>query len=386
MKVGFVIPSMQKPSGWRTHALALITALQPIVQPILFVPSQEKSLAQEAFPQLPILPLPATQEYFLNNPANWGKLWTAYRAIRRLKISLDLIHSLEAYPTGLVGHWLACQMNSPHVLTAHGTYGIMAYAAFLDRLAYQAVLKKAAMICPVSHGTAERIQHYFARSLQQIPIKPILNGTDFVQRVPRQQVLKRQLPETPILLSVGDVKPRKGQHISLQVFARLQAVIPQIQYHIVGKFPDNAYTQQLRSYIQQHSIKNVTFYNAVSDAELAEQYRQTSLFILTPQEGSGKERWHFEGFGLVYLEAGAYGIPVIASRSGGVSDAIRDGETGFILEPNDIESMVQASLRLLTDPDLNIRMGRANRDYAESLTWQRCAGEYLQVYQELLKR
>ncbi|MGB9639890.1 MAG: glycosyltransferase, partial [Anaerolineales bacterium] len=106
----------------------------------------------------------------------------------------------------------------------------------------------------------------------------------------------------------------------------------------------------------------------------------------TPQEGQGAERWHFEGFGLVYLEAGAYGVPVIASESGGVCDAVKNGETGFIIAPDDVEGMVQASLRLLRDAQLNQQMGLANRTYAETLTWQRCAEEYLQVYRRIRKQ
>jgi len=386
MKVGFVVPSLQNPSGWRTHAIALIHALQPQVQPTLFIPAAELSLAQEAFPNSQLIPLPTTQQLFLNNPANWQKLWTTYRFIKRLKMSLDLIHSLEAYPSGLIGHWLATHFQCPHILTAHGTYGIIAYASALDRLAYQEVLRHAAMLCPVSHATAERIEHYFAEALQATIVRPILNGNDFVQRVPREQAWNRPLPPIPNLLSVGDVKARKGHHISLQVFARIQAEIPDLHYHIIGKCPDNPYTRQLKRYIQEHNLQHVFFHDVVSAAELAEYYRQASLFILTPQEGSQAERWHFEGFGLVYLEAGAYGVPVIASRSGGVSDAVKDGETGFILPPEDIEGLAKASLRLLRDPQMNRSMGRANRVYAETLTWQHCAMEYKKAYQEILTR
>ena len=386
MKVGFVVASLQNPSGWRTHALALIGALESQIQPTIFISASELPFAQEAFPNHPIIPLPTIQNSLPSNPANWKILWATYRLIQRLNLSLDLIHSLEAYPSGLIGYWLAKRFRCPHILTAHGTYGIIAYANRLDRLIYQQVLRQAAMVCPVSHATGERIAHYFQPAIQQTPIRPILNGNDFAQRVPRAVAWNRQLPQTPTLLSVGDVKARKGHHVSLQVFARLQAEMPQIRYHIVGKCPDNAYTRQLKRYTQEQHLRNVIFYDVVSAAELAEQYRQASLFILTPQEGQGAERWHFEGFGLVYLEAGAYGVPVIASQSGGVSDAVKNGETGFILASEDINGMVQASLKLLRDAQLNQQMGRANRLYAETLTWQKCAAEYMSAYQDIVAR
>lgn len=386
MRVGFVVASLQNPSGWRTHALALIHAFGAQIQPTIFISAPELPLAQEAFAKYPIIPLPTTQQSLPSNPASWIKLAETYRLIQRLAIPLDIIHSLEAYPSGLIGHWLAKHCRCPHILTAHGTYGIIAYATRLDRYLYQKVLHQTAMVCPVSHATAERIAYYFPTALQHTPIRPILNGNDFTQRVPREEAWNRVLPQTPTLLSVGDVKARKGQHISLQVFARLQAELPDIRYHIVGKCPDNSYTRQLKHFIEEKGLRNVTFYGTVSDAELAEHYRQASLFILTPQEGQGAERWHFEGFGLVYLEAGAYGVPVIASQSGGIGDAVKTGETGFILAPDDIEGMVQASLRLLRDPQLNQQMGRANRAYAETLTWGQCADGYMRAYQDILAR
>jgi phosphatidylinositol alpha-1,6-mannosyltransferase len=95
---------------------------------------------------------------------------------------------------------------------------------------------------------------------------------------------------------------------------------------------------------------------------------------------------HFEGFGLVFLEAGAYGLPVIGTRSGGVADAVKEGETGLLVEPQDINGLAEAMLRLLQDAELAQRLGRANRLWSETLTWERNAAEYAQAYQVLLAR
>ncbi len=122
------------------------------------------------------------------------------------------------------------------------------------------------------------------------------------------------------------------------------------------------------------------FTGAVSEADLQRYYQESSLFILTPQQ----DGLHFEGFGLVYLEAGAYGLPVVATRTGGVPDAVREGETGFLLEPEDVDGIAAAILRLLKDNELSRQMGRKNRTWAEYLTWERCAQEQFQAYQELL--
>jgi glycosyltransferase involved in cell wall biosynthesis len=128
-------------------------------------------------------------------------------------------------------------------------------------------------------------------------------------------------------------------------------------------------------------LKDVFFLGAVSDAELRELYRKASVFVLTPQQ----EGLHFEGFGLVYLEAGAYGLPVVGTSSGGVPDAVQDGVTGLLVDPQDVEGAAQALLRLLHNPELRREMGRANRRLSEALTWERCAAEYDRAYRSVLE-
>jgi phosphatidylinositol alpha-1,6-mannosyltransferase len=386
MNVGFIIPSLKKPSGWRSYSIGLIEALRPSVQPTLFVAAREFELAHEAFPDLPVIALPSVQQNALQSPRGWLPLLSTFRHIEKLRLSLDLIHSLEAYPAGLIAHWIGRKLNIPHLLTAQGTYGVVWAISPLDRLFYQAVLKNAAMVCSGSNGTLQLMRQYFPQSLRGKEMRRIRNGNHFYQRVPPELANERQIPSTPTLLTVGDVKPRKGQHISLQAFAQVQHHFPQARYFIVGKCPPNAYTRQLQAFIQQHRLNNVTLTGVVSDQELASYYRQASVFLLTPQDGQGAERLHFEGFGLVYLEAGAYGLPVIATHSGGVADAVQHGETGFLLPQDDVEGIAQAAIQLLSDAALNRRMGQANRRWAETLTWQQCAEEYLHAYQDVMKR
>ncbi len=382
MRVGFVLPALKKPSGWRTYAVGLIGELSRQVEAVIFVPAQEVAAAHQAFPDLRILPLPATQSASLQSLGGAWRLWRTYQSVSAIQESLDLIHSLEAYPTGLVGHWLSRHCHCPHIITAHGTYGVIWVSSFFDRILYQRVLRSAANLCPVSEATARRIRQAFGKVLSDLPITPILNGNDFYQRVAPQIAQQRRLPSQPTLLSVGEVKPRKGYHVSLQVFARLQKALPNARYDIVGFCPQNAYVANLRETMEREGLTNVTLHGAVSQAKLEEFYQQATLFLLTPQDGDGAKNLSFEGFGLVYLEAGAYGLPVIASDCGGVAEAVRDGETGFVFPQGDIEGMAKAAYRLVTDEALNLQMGRANRRWAETLTWARAADRFLDIYQK----
>lgn len=384
MKVAYVIPSLQKPSGWRTHSAAFINAMQNYLEPVVLVSKADFMNAKILFSEQRIISIPVTQQASLSNRRGLRDLIVCFGSVLRTRFpAVDIVHSLEGYPTGLVGDWLARKMGRPHVLTTHGTYGVVWYERLLDRMAYQRVLQRAGLVCPVSEGTARLMRQYFSKALAHTRVQPILNGNDFYKSVPQSDAVNRPFPLIPTILSVGEVKPRKGYHVSLEVFARVKAQLPAACYLVVGKTTQNSYFAQLQGIIAGHQLQDVTFLGAVSDEDLRRYYQQATVFVLTPQQ-IGSSKLHFEGFGLVYLEAGAYGLPVVATRSGGVPEAVKDGVTGFLAEPEDIESLADALVRLLTDPDLNRRMGRANRLWAETLTWERCAQEQYQAYRSLL--
>ena len=236
------------------------------------------------------------------------------------------------------------------------------------------------MVCPVSFGTAEIMKRYFPGSLAQVPLWPILNGNDFYKQYPRNEAINRQFPAVPKLLSVGDVKPRKGQHLSLRAFQIIKSQFPEAQYYIVGNYNENDYYRRLKQFIVEHQMDDVHFLGQVPEENLSQHYEGASVFILTPQQ----EGLSFEGFGLVYLEAGAYGLPVVATCTGGVPDAVKDGQTGFLAEPGDVDDIAAKTLKLLSDVDLARSIGRQNRLWSEALTWERNAGEYYTAYQDVV--
>lgn len=381
MKVAYILPYLQKPSGWRSHAVAFLREMRVYVEPVLFVSEADASLAKSLFPDDMIYSLPVTQDASLSNWQGLKGLIACQRALANGRFpEVELVHSLEAYPTGLVGMWLSHKVDCPHVITAHGTYGVVWYEKPIDRRVYQRVLKDADLVCPVSNGTARLMCQYFSQQLPAARVQPILNGNDFFLDVPQREAVNRPFPSIPTLLSVGDVKPRKGQHISLAAYAQVKQRLPEARYWIVGSYSPNDYYRGLQRFIEEQRLQDVQFLGEVTEAELRQRYREASLFILTPQQVG----LNFEGFGLVYLEAGAYGLPVIATHSGGVADAVNDGVTGFLCEPEDVDGIADSALSLLTDPERSREMGRANRAWAETLTWERNAGEQIKAYQRVL--
>ena len=178
------------------------------------------------------------------------------------------------------------------------------------------------------------------------------------------------------MISVGGIKPRKGYHVSLKAFGILQKRFPGARYVLAGGGIGNAYHRELEEIIRREGIRNVEFPGALTWEQLDPYYRQADMLAMTSQD----EGDHFEGFVFVFLEAGAYGLPVIGTRSGGIPDAVVDGETGFLLPPQDVEGIARAMITLAENPALSRTMGLAGRARAEALTWERFAGEQMEIY------
>lgn len=382
MKVAYLIPPIRRPGGYRSYTSGFLQAVSRHVTPVLFVAREDEQAAAQLFPQFQRFTLPAVQFLFQHRP-QFGKFAAAYAAIRLGSFpAVDLVHSLEAYPAGLFGSWLAGKLRRPHVLTAHGTYGVLASQSQPHRSLYEGALRRSAAVLPVSPYTGDRIRDCFPNAVRHLKIRPVLNGNDFYKVIPREEAVCRKLAGVPTILSVGVVKPRKGYHISLDAFAHLKQSIPDAQYWIVGADDEHMYSEALKTKVAAQRLRGVRWFGRVSESQLHACYRQASVFLLTPQE----IELHFEGFGLVYLEAGAFGLPVVGTRSGGVPSAIRHGETGLVVDPEDIQGLANALRLLLTDPEENRRMGLSNRAWSETLTWEKNAAEHLDLYQEVLER
>ncbi|MDE0142212.1 MAG: glycosyltransferase family 4 protein [Caldilineaceae bacterium] len=185
----------------------------------------------------------------------------------------------------------------------------------------------------------------------------------------------------PVLLTVARLVPRKGIDIVLQSLPQLLDKWPHLQYWIVGNGPSRPSLAQM---IQKLGVTNaVRFLEEVSDSELPQIYRRATVFVMpvrTDYHDGG-----VEGFGIVYLEASASGLPVVAARSGGAPEALIENETGLIVPPDDPAALTQALIRLLEDPDLRQRMGRAGRRWVETeMNWDRVGRQFLSIIERTL--
>lgn len=173
-------------------------------------------------------------------------------------------------------------------------------------------------------------------------------------------------PDRLTLLTVGRVHPRKGQREVLAALRQLPADCrARVRYHLVGPAVHRGYARGFRQDLRRADFP-VEWKGAVGAEELDAAYRAADLFVLASQP-YGRS---LEGFGLVYLEAGRYGLPVVGTRNGGVGEAIADGETGLLVPPGDPQALAGVLERLLRSPGERIRLGAAGRQRAHAWTWQ----------------
>jgi glycosyltransferase involved in cell wall biosynthesis len=166
----------------------------------------------------------------------------------------------------------------------------------------------------------------------------------------------------PTLLFVGRLVNTKRPFDAVHAFSLLREEMPNVQLWIAG---DGYLAKKLR----QASTSGVTFFGRVSEAEKLHLLKRAHV-VLSPGVR--------EGWGLVVLEANAMGTPVVGYRIPGLVDAIRDGETGLLVDPNP-KALAQAVLVLLRDPTRILRMQMAALEHARSFTWQRSAREVLRA-------
>jgi phosphatidyl-myo-inositol dimannoside synthase len=187
--------------------------------------------------------------------------------------------------------------------------------------------------------------------------------------------------EQPTILTVARLEERyKGHDIMVRTLPLVLARVPDARWVVIGEGSLRPGLEQLaRSYGVEGSID---FLGAVCDERRNEWLRRARLVAMPSRLPAGGLAG--EGFGIVYLEAGAYGKPVVAGNVGGALDAVVDGETGLLVDPNDPVALADAIVGLLIDGELARRMGAAGAERARGFAWPLIAGRVEAVLREAL--
>jgi len=244
---------------------------------------------------------------------------------------------------------------------------IRVIAASLDSIGYLTRYTKEA----ISRGMRKRDRE------KLIQIAPGIDLEHFspVNEEDRRSALRSQLglDGKRIIISVGRLVHRKGQDRLIETLSRLRAEFPEVHLILVGEGP---HRERLESIARGNEVLDaITFVGRLQLEQLPLYLSIAEIFAMPSRNRlAGLE---VEGLGIVYLEASGCGLPVIVGRSGGAPDAVIHGETGLLVDGEDVDSIANACAQLLRDPSRARAMGAKGREWVTSQwSWDRWAEEF----------
>ena len=278
------------------------------------------------------------------------------------EVGAELIVLDPAVPLGIVGPWL----DLPYVVIVHGAEVTVPGRLPVTSYLLGNVLRKASGVIASGTYPAQESIRCAGRDLDITVVTPGVDVSRF-QVLSQQQIssARKQFgiaDNAQLIVGVSRLVPRKGFDILIRAAAHLANDYPKLRVVIAGGGRDR---NRLDKMIRELRAP-VTMLGRVSDADLPNLYGCADICaMLCRSRWGGLEQ---EGFGIVFAEAAACGVPQIAGHSGGSADAVEDGVTGLIIDnPNRVSEVVAGIRRLLDDKNERQKMGYASRLRAESL-------------------
>lgn len=270
----------------------------------------------------------------------------------------ELVVLDPALPVGLIGPHL----RHPYGVVLHGAEVTVPGRLPGTNLALRRVLRGARVVIAAGHYPAAEGERAAGRAL---PVVHVPCGVDIDRFRPlddeARAAARRRLglPEGRLVVGVSRLVPRKGFDVVIRAVARLAADRPDLHLAVAGSGRDRNRLEKVAAEVGTP----VTFLGRVPDEDLPALYGCGDVFaMLCRNRWAGLEQ---EGFGIVFLEAAAAGVPALAGQSGGAAEAVADGETGLVVDPpSSVDAAATALARLLDDEDARRAMGEAARERA----------------------
>ncbi|CAB4792347.1 MAG: glycosyltransferase [Actinobacteria bacterium] len=296
--------------------------------------------------------------------------WQIRDAIKRH--DPDMVILDPAWPLGVLGPFL----GRPFGVILHGAEVTIPGRLPILASTLRFVLRRAAVaVSAGSYPEAEALRNAKERLAPIVQVPPGVDTDRFVPQ-PKDSFATIRLDlgldeESFLIASYSRLVPRKGMDVLIRAAALVKDEIPNLQVAIGGSGRDRERLERLAKAIDAP----VVFLGRVTDEALPGWLAASDLMVM-----ACRSRWmglEQEGFGIVFVEAAACGIPAVAGRSGGSHDAVVDGETGLIVDtPKDPRAVADAILTLYRDPELRRRMGQAGRQHAvEVFDWRVLAND-----------
>lgn len=263
-----------------------------------------------------------------------------------------------------LGAFLSLFFNKNFVAIIHGSE-LKLPNIFLRRLT-ELSLKRFDKIVAVSNYTKSLIVHLKLDNIVVIP-----NG--FQLKPPR--ILQTNTKPVPVLITVGNVTKRKGQHNIINAMPLLLKKYPDLKYHIVGISTEKQKLEKLALNLKVED--SVVFFGKVSETEKLELLQEADVFIMLSETTKTGDA---EGFGIAILEANALGVPAIGSFDCGIEDAINNGISGKLINNKNINQLADALEEILNNYDL---YSQGAKSWSQNYTWEKVIKKYLTILKEV---
>lgn len=275
-----------------------------------------------------------------------------------------LIHCGQVFETGPVGLVARKLYGIPYAIHTYGEELLMARrSSWLHKLV-SLVLREAHFVTSISDYSANLLSDFGYRR-ECIMVHPGVDSTHYSSGPAGSSLQDTYaIPPGPKLVTVGRLMERKGHARVIKLMATLLRSFPDLRYIIVGVGPFEA---ELKRLVSEMGLDHVVhFLGLVNDAALPTILRECTVFV---HPNGVSRKGDTEGFGIVFLEAAATGLPVVGGDSGGVRDAVLDKQNGLLVDPESQEELLEALTLLLSSPDLRSSMGEAGRSWACAHDW-----------------
>lgn len=286
---------------------------------------------------------------------------------------------------GHYGLWLRRWVGLPYIVYAHGNEICRILSAPERHGNALRVLAKAARVAAISRFTAGLVERCGVPADRIEIVYPACDVEVFRPRPVDPNLQTKLLGGRAggrVILTIGNLVARKGHDMVIRALPDVRRAVPDVTYLIVG---DGPYRAELERLAEALGVRDhVVFAGRADDAELASIYALADVFVMASRER--REENDVEGFGLVYLEAAGCGKPAIGGRSGGVPEAIQEGITGLLVDPEDPKDIARAITRTLTEPGLSSALGTAGAARVRrEFTWSHVADRMQRVLTSVVK-
>jgi phosphatidyl-myo-inositol dimannoside synthase len=318
--------------------------------------------------------------------------WSRRAAVLTRECGAEFIWCGNMKPAAYPAKWTMERLGTPFGVLLHGGDLLIlqhqVHQSLLKRRTARALISSAAVLVANSRWTRECC----LTLLSELELEA---GDDLVQVVPlgADHVFFRPgvdttgvrtrygLGEGRWLLSVARLSRHKGVDTALKALASLANTYSDLRYAVVGSGEElDALEEEARHLGVGDRVR---FLTEVPDRDLPALYNVADIYLGL----SRLMEQRVEGFGISIAEASACGIPVVAGRSGGIPEAVRDGETGFLVDAERPDAVAEAAGRLLQNRELRYRLGAAGRRAVETYyNWDRVAGDLARIGRESARR